>query len=340
MKKVLAVETSCDDTCTALVREDGFVEQSYRQNQIDIHQPFGGVVPERASRNHSRYLLPLIHKILQTQDMRDIDLLSYTHRPGLLGSLLTGAVTVKTLSVIYEKPFIGINHIEGHILSPFLHSQKHKQNKHWGFPYIALVVSGGHSHLFIAENFGKYKLIGQTLDDAAGEAFDKFARMLDLPYPGGVYVDRLSKNGDLKYKFPVALAQKGNLNFSFSGLKTSAVLMLEKMTKDQIQKEKSSLCASYQTALVNQIIFKLEQCLNQYPSFQRAAVVGGVSANSQLRERCFQWAQEKSVDMMVPPLEYCTDNAGMIGFSALQRFLRGETSSLDLPCYAENTSWL
>lgn len=339
MKKVLAVETSCDDTCTALVREDGFVEKSFQQNQNDVHQLFGGVVPERASRNHSLYLLPLVDRILEGQDINDISLFAYTRQPGLMGSLLVGAVTVKTLSVLHQKPFIGVNHVEGHILSPFLYNEVYKKNHEWNFPYIVLVVSGGHTHLFLAEDIGRYQLVGQTLDDAAGEAFDKFARMLDLPYPGGVYVDQWAKKGELKYKFPTALAQKGNLNFSFSGLKTSAFLMLEKMTQDQVEKNRAGLCASYQEAVVNQIIFKLDQCLEKYPSFQRAAVTGGVSANSRLRKRCLEWAEKKSVFLKIPPLEYCTDNAGMIGFTAIQRFLRGEKHSLDIPCAARCTDF-
>ena len=324
MKKVLAVETSCDDTCVACVTEEGFVEWSLRQDQNEVHQKFGGVFPEEASRNHSRHLLPLIDQVLKNQKIQDISLLAYTNRPGLIGSLLVGSVTLKTLATLYQKPFLGVNHIEGHILSPFLHDSTHLKIKDFKFPYLVLVVSGGHTSLFEAQDLGHYHLIGQTLDDAAGEAFDKFARMVGLGYPGGVQVDQCSQKGELKYSFPVALLQKGNLNFSFSGLKTAAFLTLQKMGAEQIQKEKSSLCASYQEAICQQIIFKLNQCLEKYPNQKRVALVGGVSANSRLREVCFKWAQEKSIQLVLPPLKYCTDNAAMIGYTALKHFLKNE----------------
>lgn len=337
MKKVLSVETSCDDTCVALVREDGFVEQNLMQDQNQIHQAYGGILPEGASRNHSQHLLPLIDQVLSHQKMRDISLLAYTNQPGLLGSLLVGSVTVKTLSVLYKKPFLGVDHIEGHILSPFLHDSKHSKVEGFKFPYIVLVVSGGHTCLFEVQALSQYRLISQTLDDAAGEAFDKFARMIGLGYPGGVQVDQCSQKGELKYSFPTALAQKGNLNFSFSGLKTSASFMLQKMSLQKIQEEKSSLCASYQEAICNQILFKLNQCLEKYPQYERIALVGGVSANSRLRQVCSNWAQKKSIQLVVPPLRYCTDNAAMIGYTALSRFLaHGETSSLDLACQARS----
>ena len=321
-KKVLAVETSCDDTCVSVVREDGFVESFYRQDQDQVHKPFGGIVPERASRNHSQFLLPLIHQALKQTPIEDISLLACTNRPGLLGSLMVGTVTVKTLSVLLQKPCMGVNHIEGHILSPFLYDHHNKPLKDWDFPYIALVVSGGHTHLFLAEKLSHYLLLGQTLDDAAGEAFDKFARLLGLPYPGGVFVDQLAKKGVIKNSFPVALKKKGSLNFSFSGLKTSAYLRLKKLSPQDILNQRESLCADYQEAIVDQILFKLDQCTDQFPHIQRLAVVGGVSANSRLRERSCQWAKQKSLNLALPPLKYCVDNASMIGYAGLQRFLQ------------------
>ena len=337
MKKVLSVETSCDDTCVAVVQEDGFVLYSYQQDQDETHRPFGGVVPERASRNHSRYLLPLIDQILKKEPMDLISLLAYTNRPGLLGSLLVGSVTTKTLAMLYQKPMIAVNHIEGHILSPFLHDKKNKKNSHWDFPYLALVVSGGHTHLFSVKNLGQYTLLGQTLDDAAGEAFDKLAQMLHLRYPQGKEVDQLAKKGERdRFLFPVALLQKGNLNFSFSGLKTSARLFLEKMDAKSVQKETPSICASYQESIVNQIIFKLDQCIVKHPH-QRVAIVGGVSSNSRLRNRCTKWAKERSIQLMIPPVCYCTDNAAMIGYAGLSRFLKnGETSDLSTVCLAHH----
>ena len=334
MKKTLAVETSCDDTCVAVVCEDGRVLTAFKQDQNTVHQPFGGVVPERASRCHSLHLLNLVDQALSQTDWKDICVLSCTNRPGLMGSLLVGAITVKTLAQLYQKPWIGVNHIEGHILSPFVYDSAYPKAGHWGFPYLALVVSGGHTHLFLAQDFSRYVVLGRTLDDSAGEAFDKFAKLLGLSYPGGVQVDQLSKTGDPgPFSFPVALKSKGNLDFSFSGLKTSARLVLDQMNKDEVEKNKPSLCAGFQQAVVQQILFKLNECVKKYPHCPRVALVGGVSANSQLRHDFQKWADQKGLDCFIPPLKYCTDNAGMIGYAGIGRFLRGEKSSMSEGCF-------
>ena len=339
MKNFLAVETSCDDTCVAVTREDGFVELSFRQDQNKIHAPFGGVVPERASRNHSFHLLPLIDQALKKMPLDQISALVCTNRPGLLGSLLVGLVTVKTLSVLWKKPFIAVNHIEGHILSPFLYDADFSKRNNWSFPYIVLIASGGHTQLVLAKSFSKYFLLGETLDDAAGEAFDKFAKLAGLGYPGGQQVDELSKGASAgAFSFPRALAKKGNLNFSFSGLKTSARLLLEKMTPEEITKNKQNLSASFQEAVVDQIMFKLKECLKKYPHCKRWAVVGGVSANSRLRQKVMDWAKDRGLNLALPPLRYCTDNAGMIGYAGAKRFLRGEESPLDTKCFPRRLS--
>lgn len=339
MKKTLAVETSCDDTCVAIVQEDGRVELSFKQDQDEIHRPFGGVVPERASRNHSLHLLPLIDRTLKTLSMDDLSVFSCCSRPGLMGSLLVGWVTVKTLSVLYKKPFIGVNHIEGHIVSPFIYD--HIKIKNFDFPYIVLVVSGGHTHLFLAKNFSQYVLLGRTLDDAAGEAFDKFAKLLGLPYPGGVQVDEKAKWGDpARFSFPVALSKKENLNFSFSGLKTSAALLLKKMSVNEINKHQSSLCASFQEAVVNQLVFKLDECVKKYPKYKNVAVVGGVSSNSRLRSVCQKWARDRGLNLIIPPLRYCTDNAGMIGYAGLRRFLMREKSPMHCSPYHDESDFI
>jgi len=315
--KALAVETSCDDTCVAVVNKDGFVELSLKQDQDEIHAPFGGIVPERASRNHSWHLLPLLDQALKTIPIENISLLAFTSRPGLMGSLLVGSVTMRTLSELYGKPVLGVNHIEGHILSPFLRDKYYQ--KKWDFPYLALVVSGGHTHLFEVQLLSRYVLLGKTLDDAAGEVFDKFARFVGLPYPGGVHVDRMAQKGKCCFSFPVAMHRRG-LDFSFSGLKTSAHLLLQKV---DVKNHLESLCASFQDAVVKQIMHKLDECIRQYPSYQRMAVVGGVSANSYLRKKCLTWAEKNSIDLALPPLKYCTDNAAMIGYTAIQKYLSG-----------------
>ena len=339
MKTFLAVETSCDDTCVAVTREDGFVESSFRQDQNKTHAPFGGVVPERASRNHSFHLLPLIDQALKKTPLDQISALVCTNRPGLLGSLLVGLVTVKTLSVLWKKPFIAVNHIEGHILSPFLYDADFVKRKNWDFPYIVLIASGGHTQLVLAKSFSEYVLLGETLDDAAGEAFDKFAKLAGVGYPGGHLVDQLSQGADTDaFLFPRALAKKGNLNFSFSGLKTSARRLLESMSDEEIKKNKQHLSASFQEAVVDQMMFKLKECLKKYPLYKRWAVVGGVSANSRLRQKVSAWAKDNDLILALPPLRYCTDNAGMIGFAGAKRFLKGEVSPLSAKCFPRHTS--
>ena len=329
MKKALAVETSCDDTCVSIVGEDGFVDLSLQQDQNKIHSPFGGVVPERASRDHSRHLLSLLDQALKKIPIHKISLLAFTNRPGLMGSLLVGSVTIRTLSELYKKPVLGVNHIEGHILSPFLRDKDYQKN--WDFPYLALVVSGGHTHLFEVQSLSKYVLLGKTLDDAAGEAFDKFARFMGLPYPGGVHVDKEAQQGECSFSFPIAMHKRG-LDFSFSGLKTSAYLLSKKV---DCRKHRKSLCASFQSAVVRQIMNKLDECIRLYPSYKRMAVVGGVSANSYLRQICLQWAEKNSIDLALPPLKYCTDNAAMIGYTAIQKYLNSHCSK-DLTCSANH----
>ena len=317
MKKVLSIETSCDDTCVSVVQEDGRVFVDYKQDQMKEHAPFGGIVPENASRNHSKNLLLLIDQALKEYPIENIDLIACTTRPGLMGSLLVGVVTSRSLAHLHQKPFVAVNHIEGHILSPFLYDEKNKKNE-WRFPYICLVVSGGHTHLFYVESLGKYILLGKTLDDAAGEAFDKFARLMKFPYSSGMYVDQNAKNGNRdQFFFPIALHQKGNLNFSFSGLKTSSYRLIEKLKGTE---NISSLSASFQEAIVQQLIFKLKECLKKHPA-SRVAVVGGVSANSRLREVCSIWAKHSSIHLALPPLKYCTDNASMIGYAAIRRYI-------------------
>ena len=201
-KKILAVETSCDDTSTAIVQEDGFVIFNETLNQDSVHQSYGGVVPELAGRNHARHLLPLIEKAGEKCDLQDIDYLAVTNRPGLVGSLMVGLVTVKTLSLLLEKPWTAVNHIEGHILSPFLWDKEINSPSPIEFPFLALIVSGGHTHLFKVSDFGKYTLLANTVDDAAGETLDKVARVLGLGHPGGAEIDRLAQNKPSQGEYP------------------------------------------------------------------------------------------------------------------------------------------
>ncbi len=332
---ILGVETSCDDSSVALVREDGFVLFNQVRHQNSIHEPYGGVVPELASRNHLHHLLPLVQAALNTSQFswKDIDALSVTTRPGLTGSLMVGLVTVKTLALLLNKPFIGVNHLEGHLLSPFLWDKTHPPLKSFQFPYLALVVSGAHTHLFKVEKLSSYILVGKTLDDGAGEAFDKFATMLNLSYPGGVAVDREALKGKRgKYTFPKVVFKKKGIHFSFSGLKTKASLMTSSLSLVEKQKNLSFLCADYQEAIVEQLMRGLNQALEKY-RVACVAVTGGVSANSRLRERVKSWAKKKGVALALPALPYCTDNAAMIakaGFHHLK--VQGKSSPHSLNC--------
>ena len=331
-KRVLAVESSCDDTSVAVVDDKGFVEACLSQSQYEAHKPFGGVVPEIASRNHTYHLLPLIEATLEkaNREWSDIDGLVVTSCPGLVGSLIVGLVTVKTLALVYNKPFIGVNHLEGHIIAPLLRDESYQPNENFQYPFIALTVSGGHSSIYLVKEFGSYQTLGTTIDDAAGEAFDKFAKMVGLGYPGGVQVDQWAKKGDPKsYKFPRPLINEDHFNMSFSGLKTAAMRGIEKIPQEMRQEQLPHLCASYQEAIVDVLLTKLDRAVKRL-GIKRAVITGGVSANSRLRELSLQWASDHKIELLTPPLRYCSDNAAMIGFAGIQRLNRGEFSEQNL----------
>lgn len=331
IKKVLAVETSCDDTSVAIVDCDGYVIRQVSANQDLQHAPFGGIVPEIASRNHSVALLPLIQHVLNEAhlDWKDIQGLAVTNRPGLIGSLIVGIMTIKAIAQARGIPLIGVNHLEGHLQAPFLKDEDYAPPTDFGYPYIALAVSGGHTSLYWVKAFGDYTVIGQTQDDAAGEAFDKFAKMAGLGYPGGVQVDRHARSGNPeKFQFPRSLVNEENLQMSFSGLKSSAQRLLQKMSSEEIKESLNDLCASYQEAIVDALIAKTLAAVKRY-SCNKLVITGGVSANSRLREKIIS-ELSKNYQIVIPPLRYCTDNAAMIGYTGIQRLNRGEQSSLSL----------
>jgi len=333
MKNILSIETSCDDTSVAIVREDGLVISNKIANQDSIHYPYGGIVPELASRNHSYHLLPLIEQTLKETHYtwENIDYLAVTNRPGLLGALMVGLVTTKTLALLLNKTYIAVNHLEGHILSAFLWDKKKTV---WPtFPFLALIVSGGHTMLFKVKHFGEYFLISQTVDDAAGEALDKIARLLELGYPGGKEIDKISQSVELgQYSFPKVKLKKSPLNFSFSGLKTAAQHIIHKTKATQNKKIIPYICADYQESIVDQIIDRLDRAVKK-TDIKSIVIAGGVSANSRLREKSLTWAKKNQIDLIFPPLKYCTDNAAMIGLSGIKSLEKGLKSTQDTNCY-------
>lgn len=332
IEKILAIETSCDDTSISIVENTGRVLSLVSASQDAAHQPYGGIVPEIASRNHSINILPLIESCLSkaAMNLQSIEGIAVTNRPGLVGSLIVGLVTGKTLAQALSIPLIGVNHLEGHLLAPFLRDESYAPPEGFNYPFIALAISGGHTTLYLVEGLGKYNVLGTTLDDAAGEAFDKFAKMIGLGFPGGVQVDRLAQAGNpKKFNLPRAMIKEENYSFSFSGLKASAQRLIEGMNEDEIKAQRSDLCASFQEAVCEALLAKLDRAVKNF-GLKRVIITGGVSANSRLRTLAETWAQAKGVQLVVPPIRYCTDNAAMIGYAGILRINRGEFSDLDL----------
>lgn len=315
---VLAIETSCDETAVALVRSPSEILASEIASQIDLHNKYGGVVPEVASRNHLPRVRPLIDSALRRAgiSVADIDCVVATRGPGLLTSLLVGYCAAKGVAIGLGRPFIGVNHLEGHLLSPFL------QNSDLPSRSIGLIVSGGHTMLVRLEAVGSYFLIGRTLDDAAGEAFDKVAKLLGLPYPGGPEIDRLARMGDPnRFELPRSMMNSGD--FSFSGLKTAVRYLLPKLQGDY----RADLCASFQEAVVDVLVRKSIRAAKQ-SGVNLVTVSGGVSANSRLRSRMSEAAAAAGLELKLTSPSLSTDNAAMIGYAGLERFLLGYRSEL------------
>jgi N6-L-threonylcarbamoyladenine synthase len=330
-RQILSIETSCDDTSVAVVRKGGFVVAQVSANQDLQHTPYGGVVPEIASRNHSLALLPLIDTVLSKASLSwaQIDGLAVTNRPGLIGSLIVGLMTVKALSQAKNIPYVGVNHLEGHLLAPFLRDDQYSPPTDFTYPYVALAVSGGHSSIYWVQAFGEYQVIGSTKDDAAGEAFDKFAKMIGLGYPGGALVDQASQHGDAtKYNFPRSLIDDDSLMLSFSGLKSAAQRLIAGLSHEELITQRAHLCSSFQEAIVDVLVAKVLKASARYGS-KKIVFTGGVSANSRLRQRA-QILMQQGYSVVIPPLRYCTDNAAMIGFVGIERLNRGGRDTLDL----------
>jgi N6-L-threonylcarbamoyladenine synthase len=318
---VMGIETSCDETAVAILSGRHELLAGEVASQVALHQPYGGVVPEVASRNHLTQLKPMIARSLEQAGISigRIDLFAATSGPGLATSLMLGVSTAKGLALGLRKPWLAVNHLEGHLLSPFFGSERGVE------PCIALIVSGGHTLLVKVIDVGKYTVLGRTRDDAAGEAFDKVGKLLQLPYPAGPQIDRLSAGGDRsRFDFPRSMLHSGDWHFSFSGLKTSVRYMLPKLEGESIH----DICASFQEAIVDVLVGKtIAAALAEK---QRViAVSGGVSCNSRLRERFRQVCDKHGIRLLLASPKLCTDNAAMIAYVAALKLARGQSSAFE-----------
>jgi N6-L-threonylcarbamoyladenine synthase len=320
--KVLGIESSCDETGVALVDATGAATPRLLahalHSQVAMHQAYGGVVPELASRDHIRRVLPLAQQVLAEAgcELSHVDVVAYTRGPGLAGALLVGAGVACALGAALQRPVLGVHHLEGHLLSPFLSADAPQ------FPFVALLVSGGHTQLMRVEGVGRYELLGETIDDAAGEAFDKSAKLLGLGYPGGPALSRLAQQGDdAAFKLPRPLLHSGNLDFSFAGLKTAVLTQVNKLG-DALPARRADLAASTEAAIVEVLVKKSLAAL-QASGLQRLVVAGGVGANRRLRAELDAACERRGVRVHYPELSLCTDNGAMIALAAAMRLAAG-----------------
>lgn len=322
----LAIESSCDETSAAILKNGREVISNIVATQIDLHKKFGGVVPEVASRKHVESIDAVIQSALDEANMTfdDIDIIGVTHGPGLVGALLVGLSTAKALAFALDKPLVGVNHIEGHISANFI------QDKELEPPFICLIVSGGHTHLAEVKDYGKYEILGRTRDDAAGEAFDKIARAMKLGYPGGPIIDELSKRGNKNsIKFPRIYLESDSYDFSFSGLKSSVLnyLNAKRMKNEDIVVE--DVAASFQQSVVEVLTNKAIKAAKER-GYDKIVLAGGVAANSELREMLVSECKDYNIEVKYPSLELCTDNAAMIGCAAYYDYINGKVDDLGL----------
>jgi N6-L-threonylcarbamoyladenine synthase len=326
---ILAIETSCDETSISLVKNGREVLSNIIYSQISIHQEYGGVVPEIASRKHIEVINDVLTKAVQESgvNLEQIDAVGVTYGPGLVGALLVGINFAKGLAYSLNKPLIGVNHIEGHICANLI------ANKNLEPPFLTLVVSGGHSHLVIMEAYGQYRVVGKTRDDAAGEAFDKVARSIGLGYPGGPLIDKAAKDGNnIAIDFPRVMLEKDSFDFSFSGLKSAVLNYQNSMHMKNIEINISDVAASFQEAVVEVLVSKTIGAAKTF-NIKKIALAGGVASNSRLREMMKKSCVDEKFDFYYPPAVLCTDNAAMIGCAAYYKFLKKEFSDNTLNAY-------
>ncbi len=329
---ILAIESSCDETAAAICK-DGRILSNVIVNQT-IHEKYGGVVPELASRAHLQNIVPAVEEALTIANLpagqagfklSSVDAFAFTQSPGLIGALLVGAQFAKSLSLVFNKPLIAVHHMQAHVLSNLIPENKPD------FPFLCLTVSGGHTQIVLCEDYLKMKVIGQTLDDAAGEAFDKSAKLLGLPYPGGPLIDKYAQHGDPD-KFKFSEPQIDGLNFSFSGLKTAILYFIQQNKKENenfINENLSDICASVQQRIVSILLKKLKKASDQ-TGIKNICIAGGVSANSALRRAFEELGEQLKWKIFIPPYEYCTDNAAMIAITAYYKYLAKDFSDLSV----------
>ncbi|KAA0011698.1 tRNA (adenosine(37)-N6)-threonylcarbamoyltransferase complex transferase subunit TsaD [Billgrantia pellis] len=324
--RVLGIETSCDETGVAIYdTEQGLVADAL-YSQVAMHAEYGGVVPELASRDHTRRLLPLIQQVLDAAGMRrdELDAIVYTAGPGLVGALMVGASTAHGMARALNVPVLGVHHMEGHLMAPMLEDCPPE------FPFVALLVSGGHTQLVEVRGIGRYRLLGESVDDAAGEAFDKTAKMLGLAYPGGPEVARLAESGDPgRFRFPRPMTDRPGLDFSFSGLKTHTLTALRQLEQagELDDQARADVARAFEEAVVDTLVIKCRRALDD-TGLKRLVMAGGVSANERLRERLAREADKRKARVYYPRGRFCTDNGAMIALAGAQRLLAGERDEI------------
>lgn len=339
---VLGFESSCDETGVALIDVPGDPSQGAPRllaqalfSQISMHQAYGGVVPELASRDHIRRVLPLTREVLAEAkvELASVDVIAYTQGPGLAGALLVGAGVAVAMAAALGKPTLGIHHLEGHLLSPFLSADAPE------FPFVALLVSGGHTQLMRVDAVGSYEMLGETIDDAAGEAFDKSAKLLGLPYPGGPHLAKLALGGDAKaFDLPRPMLRSGKPDFSFAGLKTAVLTQVKRLGEAPTEQQRADLAAATQAAIVEVLVRKSLLALKE-TGLKRLVVAGGVGANAMLREQLNAACGKRGIRVHYPELSLCTDNGAMIAMAAAMRLQRGMASLRSDGGFAVRPRW-
>ena len=333
MSTILAIESSCDDTSAAVLRDDRLLSNVIASQKV--HEQYGGVVPELASRAHQQNIIPVVDAAIRQAGIEksDIDAVGFTRGPGLLGSLLVGVSFAKSFATALGKPLIEVNHLQAHVLSHFIDRGEPKPQ----FPFICLLVSGGHTQILLLKDYFDIECLGTTIDDAAGEAIDKAAKIMDLGYPGGPVIDRLAKEGNPD-AFHFATPHIEGYNYSFSGIKTSFLYFLRDRLKedpDFIEHHKADLCASIQKTIVSFLLKKVERAALDY-KVRQVAIAGGVSANSFLRSELQRICQKHHWQAFIPPFQFCTDNAAMVGIASYFKYLKGVFADISLPPYTRS----